>query len=307
MLGLIREIGNNEIAWMSNDLNNTYTWTNIDQKLVRLEVDTPVFLHEDVELECHYRLNNKRLYSIKWYKDDQEFFQYMPHEVPQVRFFASKGVRLEMPAYSINNDTFRLWLHSVTLDSQGIYRCEMSTDAPDFIISNDHKTLEVYVLPSKSPRITGSRASFLIKSRVDLNCTSPKSKPVSTLQWFINDKLAPSDYQIAYGQVNQSDGLQTKTVRLKFVVNEDHFKYGNMKLKCVAIYKKLSFNGNETNTTIRRHSKLWTNRTPQNKQNIDRDIAKSDVDSSSNVSSNAHPIGVLLVAIGAFVINGRHT
>ncbi len=62
---------------------------------------------------------------------------------------------------------------------------------------------------------------------------------MSTLQWFINDKLviyeaiqsiidtkdtapsvqASSDYLIPYKQVNHSDGLQTKTLRLKFVGN----------------------------------------------------------------------------------------
>ncbi|KAH9403965.1 hypothetical protein TYRP_014478, partial [Tyrophagus putrescentiae] len=161
-----------------------------------------------------------------------------------VRSFASKGVHFESPVYSIGNETFRLWLRHVTLDTQGTYRCEVSTDAP--------------VLPNKSPRITGSRANFQPKGRVDLNCTSPKSKPVSTLQWFINDKLASSDYLIPYKQVNHSDGLQTKTLRLKFVVNEEHFKNGDM-LKCVATYQKPSTN--ETNQQwIRRHSK-WNPKT----------------------------------------------
>lgn len=35
---------------------------------VELIFDTPVFQHEDLLLECRYRLNvNKKLYSIKWY------------------------------------------------------------------------------------------------------------------------------------------------------------------------------------------------------------------------------------------------
>ena len=76
---------------------------------VELIFDTPIFQHEDLLLECRYRLNvNKKLYSIKWYvclflffflflisnshtynilslryKDDDEFFQYMPNDHPK--------------------------------------------------------------------------------------------------------------------------------------------------------------------------------------------------------------------------------
>ena len=39
-----------------------------------------------------------------------------------VRSFASKGVHFESPVYSIGNETFRLWLRHVTLDTQGTYR-----------------------------------------------------------------------------------------------------------------------------------------------------------------------------------------
>ncbi|KAH9522516.1 hypothetical protein DERF_006082 [Dermatophagoides farinae] len=167
---------------------------------VELIFDTPVFQHEDLLLECRYRLNvNKKLYSIKWYKDDDEFFQYMPNDHPK-----------------------------------------------EFMTLKDYKPLEVYVLPNKSPRISGNKLNFLLKSRIDLNCTSPKSRPVSIIQWFINDQLAPSDYLIHYNTVNHSDGLQTRTVRLKFIVNEEHYQLGHMKLECVAIYRKLVIGQNGT-------------------------------------------------------------
>lgn len=39
------------------------------------------------------------------------------------------------------------------------------------------------VLPGKSPRISGSKSNFILKGRIDLNCTSPKSKP--GLSWIL--------------------------------------------------------------------------------------------------------------------------
>ena len=32
----------------------------------------------DVSLICNYQMMGDSLYSIKWYKDDKEFFRYIP-------------------------------------------------------------------------------------------------------------------------------------------------------------------------------------------------------------------------------------
>ena len=33
---------------------------------------------EDITLTCEYRLERDTLYSIKWYRDDREFFRFIP-------------------------------------------------------------------------------------------------------------------------------------------------------------------------------------------------------------------------------------
>lgn len=51
---------------------------------VQLNINTPVvFLHENVQFVCKYSIGESRLYSIKWYRNDKEFFRYVPHEVPK--------------------------------------------------------------------------------------------------------------------------------------------------------------------------------------------------------------------------------
>lgn len=72
------------------------------------------------------------------YKNDKEFFQYLPHESPPgnwlilskledlnstlvVQHFLMRGVTLRNPIYEIFNNTIRLWLRRVNLDSQGVY------------------------------------------------------------------------------------------------------------------------------------------------------------------------------------------
>ncbi|XP_075586863.1 uncharacterized protein LOC124490115 [Dermatophagoides farinae] len=263
---------------------------------VELIFDTPVFQHEDLLLECRYRLNvNKKLYSIKWYKDDDEFFQYMPNDHPKVQHYNNKIITT-MPEYEIGYDSFWLLLRNVNSEFQGIYSCELSTDAPEFMTLKDYKPLEVYVLPNKSPRISGNKLNFLLKSRIDLNCTSPKSRPVSIIQWFINDQLAPSDYLIHYNTVNHSDGLQTRTVRLKFLVNEEHYQLGHMKLECVAIYRKLVIGKNGTLVRIESSSvhhggslppnrPIWTRR--RNRFNATSMMPTPTTSSSESSSSSS--------------------
>ncbi|OTF82002.1 hypothetical protein BLA29_004892 [Euroglyphus maynei] len=89
----------------------------------------------------------------------------------------------------------------------------------------------------------------------------------STINW-----LAPNDYLINYNTVNHMDGLQTRTVRLKFIVNEEHYQLGHMKLECVAIYRKLVIGQNGTMVRIesssvhhegsneRQRKPIWTRR-----------------------------------------------
>lgn len=46
--------------------DNVQSWNALNEQMVRLQIDSPVFLYEDVRLECTFQLNNKQLYSIKW-------------------------------------------------------------------------------------------------------------------------------------------------------------------------------------------------------------------------------------------------
>ena len=38
---------------------------------------------EDISLTCDYKLEDDILYSIKWYRDDKEFFRFIPRGEPR--------------------------------------------------------------------------------------------------------------------------------------------------------------------------------------------------------------------------------
>lgn len=53
-------------------------------------------------LYCRYDLEGDRLYSVKWYKDDEEFYRFMPRIDPEKNVFDRPGVRVD-----VSNDTLR--------------------------------------------------------------------------------------------------------------------------------------------------------------------------------------------------------
>lgn len=68
---------------------------------------------EDAELNCHYDLEGDPLYSVKWYKDDEEFYRYMPgsdsHKAQSV--FKRPGVEVDVSILLYFEFEYRLHLY----------------------------------------------------------------------------------------------------------------------------------------------------------------------------------------------------
>lgn len=63
-----------------------------------LAVDVPHYVEvgDDALLECHFDLAHLQLYSLKWYRDDDEFFRFMPSEDPAKVVLPVPGVRVKV-------------------------------------------------------------------------------------------------------------------------------------------------------------------------------------------------------------------
>lgn len=65
-----------------------------------------------------------------------------------------------------------------------------------------------------------------------MNCTSGRSKPAVKLTWFINGNPANPDFVKQYKTLKTGrEGLEQTILGLRFRVQRDHFKNGDMKLK----------------------------------------------------------------------------
>lgn len=65
-----------------------------------IEVRVPNYTVKDntVKLECHYDMEDEKLYSVKWYKDGHEFYRYLPRDHPPATLFPQNGITVDVSA-----------------------------------------------------------------------------------------------------------------------------------------------------------------------------------------------------------------
>ncbi|XP_040157141.1 uncharacterized protein LOC120896782 [Anopheles arabiensis] len=245
----------------------------IGLKLKTVRIPPYKFRGELALLECHYELNGQRkghsslessnrrhhgyqndylgeryeeeekLYSIKWYKDNEEFYRYVPSASQPIKSYKIEGIRVD-PNHS---DGTKVLLRGLTLKSSGIYRCEISAEAPSFDSVQGEGRMDVIFVPKDGPHISdGGRQSFQNGETMELNCTSGRSYPATTLQWYLNDLLVTDPNNIIqYPEVQNQHGLITTFLGLSMVVNHRHYIDGTIRIKCVANLSPVLWRGGQ--------------------------------------------------------------
>ncbi|XP_033607840.1 uncharacterized protein LOC111865754 isoform X2 [Cryptotermes secundus] len=190
-------------------------------KLVSLKVPPAADIFQPVTLICEYDLESRKLYSIKWYKDECEFFRYMPDYEPQSQAFPTPGITLDLRQSDMNKVT----MISLQFNTSGNYKCEVSTEAPNFETVAQSSNMTVMAFPAEDPMIEGVLTAYSVGDYVTANCTSGKSNPPAVLAWQINGVKVDTwvwEYRDGADETD-SQGLHTKTVGLHFQIQNEHF------------------------------------------------------------------------------------
>ncbi|KAL7725721.1 hypothetical protein ACLKA6_018552 [Drosophila palustris] len=140
-----------------------------------------------------------------------------------------------------NSTDIAVVLRSVSLQSTGRYRCEVSGEAPSFQTVSGHEDMIVVVTPKHGPQITGGQPRYQIGDMVRVNCTSAASKPVCHLSWLINGMHANRSLLRPY---------EPK------VVGREGLEHGDMKLKCVAKISSVYWQSNEESVESDKHQRI---------------------------------------------------
>lgn len=148
-----------------------------------LELPTMVQAGDMVELYCNFQLDMEQssLYSVKWYRDNVEFFRYIPSEDPHTTVFIIPGMELletSSPTHII--------LGGVTTETGGEFKCEVSEGPPRFSTAARSTNLQVVDLPNTGPAIYGLRSLYKVGEFVNLTCESGPSSPPTQLSWILD-------------------------------------------------------------------------------------------------------------------------
>lgn len=67
--------------------------------LTELRIPSHAVRNQSARLECHFDLDGETLYSVKWYKDGNEFYRYVPRDMPPAQVFPLNGVTVDVSIF----------------------------------------------------------------------------------------------------------------------------------------------------------------------------------------------------------------
>ena len=103
----IRQLTHNWTAWEFSFLNLTTGFSvflfsitgTYSLKLNTIDVPAHRVVGDKATLVCQFDMEGDTLYSVKWYKDDREFYRYVPNDRPRLQVFDTKGIHVDVSTY----------------------------------------------------------------------------------------------------------------------------------------------------------------------------------------------------------------
>ncbi|XP_071535732.1 uncharacterized protein [Panulirus ornatus] len=200
-------------------------------RVTKVEVPRYLIVGQRANLRCHLALEGEVLYSLKWWKDGKQFYQYIPQNDPPAVVFTVPGITIN-PARSGLNEVELL---DVQTSSSGNYRCEVVAEAPRFKTDFMAANMTIVDTPDTKPRVTGLEPAYRDGETIALNCTSLRSRPPASLTWSLNGQEIPSESLVTYPPTTEGDpALHTSTLGLKLKARTNLFTDGTLELRCSA-------------------------------------------------------------------------
>jgi len=186
-------------------------------------------------LHCKYTHNfQDSLYSLKWYKDEVEFYRYQPWNTREKqKVFDVPGIRVDLPL----SKPSEIVLKKVNFRSSGIYRCEITSSK--YEITEKYQQMTVIELPHKAPTISTDLniKEYEVGDLLELNCSSEPSHPASHLTWEVNKQQVQEDNYIFRETIHNGKKLYVTRIGMRIRLTKDHFHWGKLKVACVAQIK----------------------------------------------------------------------
>ncbi|XP_060516549.1 uncharacterized protein LOC132696031 isoform X2 [Cylas formicarius] len=205
-------------------------------KNVSVTVPGAVKKFDTVTLQCKYDLEGEPLYTVKWYKGQQEFYRYIPKELPSTQIFPLPGIDVDLSKSTSNEVVLR----SVQPEVTGRFKCEVSTDAPVFDTQIDSSYMYVVEVPEEDPHLKMEKENLEYGYLIRATCTTPVSFPAMNVTWFLNGvkinasafKRVSSDRTSSYSKIRR---VPLSTVSyIETEIDDTVFQSGIARLQCIA-------------------------------------------------------------------------
>ncbi|XP_064109065.1 uncharacterized protein LOC135217024 [Macrobrachium nipponense] len=189
-----------------------------------------------VKLMCSYDQRKDRddpLYSLKWYRGVDQFYEYMPGKVPPVRVYPLPNLNVDKK----QSDKATVVLTGVTKDTSGTFRCEVVGDKPHFETDDYAENMTVLEVPQWGPKILNVVQSNIGNrvrpgDEVHAQCEVGPSDPPVTFLWSLNGNPPPPHAGVWTAEPLEDVVQPQQTTELRMIVTEDSFKRGAMTLTC---------------------------------------------------------------------------
>ena len=76
-----------------------FTGTSLALRLKDIDVPAHRLVGNTARLVCKFDMEGDILYSVKWYKDDLEFYRFVPNDRPKLQVFPQKGIHVDVSKY----------------------------------------------------------------------------------------------------------------------------------------------------------------------------------------------------------------
>ncbi|XP_050714121.1 junctional adhesion molecule 2A-like isoform X3 [Eriocheir sinensis] len=151
-------------------------------RITSVKVPPLVKVGSEAELKCEWEEEKDQMYSVKWYQGNHEFYRYTPTASRRTQIFDPNT--LDVVRTGSEGGTVRV--ANITTAAEGPFHCEVSAEGPTFHTASDTANMRVVEPPKGGPEVTGARQQYQVGDKVELTCTSRKSRPAATLSFTIN-------------------------------------------------------------------------------------------------------------------------
>ncbi|XP_068230827.1 uncharacterized protein [Palaemon carinicauda] len=212
--------------------------------ITAMEVRVPrvAYVGEDVELECFFPLLDPvDLYSVRWWRDNDQFYQFIPKSPEPKHKFDVRGINVDKPSSS----EFKVTLRYLTLSSSGAFTCEIISDEN---FETFRKAVNMTVIDPPDGSVDGYFGPVIEApgwigmgplevagdQTVEALCISKRSNPPVTLSWYINGTKIFKDELQSETYHHEDEDVYTSKLLLVFSAEGLWDSQGRILLQCSA-------------------------------------------------------------------------